>query len=403
MPDEPQSNIPTIKAGAAFNPEAIKGTSPGDVSLAPAKPNAVAGNPFDAFDRRLAEAAAAPTSPAPASTPAPPVASPGESTPAVTQPAPSPAAPFDPDKLPADFRPKAEHWKTVNAERQRLREELAVVKKQIEELGDINTLKGLAAEKAELEKQLRMVAAERDPEMQRTFNTQRESLIEEAKSAVPGEVVAKVESILKRHGAAAAPHLRDLIREHELDAFAQSQLASVVSGLRAVEANRERLVRESAENWNKLVTEQRLTSQRQQEQAQRQLQQALEERLALVQKENPLFQPRDEAEKPEVEEAIAVAKRVATGEVDMEERLNVALSAAAYPRLAKAYQRLYADYSKLQSAAQSLRGAQPGAGERTGVPAGGDATEVPKESGRGRDAGDVMERLISQRGVSLPL
>lgn len=399
----PAAPLPVIHAGATI-PAKIQGKSPGDVA---AKPTAVSGNPFDTFDRKLTEAAAAQPTSAPSAVP---VTRPGNAepsapppAPAATQPAPQPAVPFDPSNIPADFRPKAEHWKTVNAERMRLREELAATKKQIEELGDITTLKNIAAEKANLEKQLRMVAAERDPELQRTFTSQREALLEEAKGAVPSELSSKVESILKRHGAASAPHLRDFIREHDLDAFGQSQLAAVVAGLRSLETNRERIVQESADNWNKLVTEQKLTSERQQQQAQRELQQALEDRLGVVQKENPLFQVTTKEEEPEVAEAIAIARRVAQGNVDIEERLNAALATAAYPRLVKAYQKLHADYNQLQTAAQSLRGATPGAGGRSDLPSGDTGGVVPAEGGRGRDAGDIMERLIAQRGIQLPV
>lgn len=275
------------------------------------------------------------------------------------------------DKLVLDptFVPKkAEEWKKLKTDFQSKLDALAserdTFKKQLEGLGDVEALKNLAAERDELRKTLQAVAVERDPTFKAQFEAQRRAYIDEAKATL-GENGAEVATILERHGGNSHPLLKEWAAKHEVGAWELQSLLTTVRGLRDLELNRDRMIQESASNWERNVTQQTLAQQRAAEASKRELESAVESRLDFARKGNGLFAKRaeDEAWNGAVEEAIGRARTYALGEHDAESRASVALQAASYPLLVKEYERLATAYREVVNKAAALSGAQPGNGQ----------------------------------------
>jgi len=122
------------------------------------------------------------------------------------------------------------------------------LKKQLEALGDIETLKKQQDELAELKKAFREVAIERDPEFVAQFNNQRKAFIADAREAA-GEQGDEVAAILERHGANAGPFIRELAKKSEWDNVTGMLVAGALSQLKALETNKANMVATARDNW----------------------------------------------------------------------------------------------------------------------------------------------------------
>jgi hypothetical protein len=336
----------------------------------------------------------------PASTP-PPVPEPAAPTTApVTAPAAdgtvAPAPPAEPPSFEFKHKPKSEDWKFVNSERARLAKELEEANGKLSKIGDPEHILKLSEEAEGLRKTLREVAADRDPELQAQYQSRRASLVADAKEAVGSELADEIGRVLERYGAQAGPKIRELAKEHQLDQFSATQLAAAVSGLKSLEAEREGLVKRSAENWSRHVTEQTLAQERQVKQAMAARESALAD-LLKQHADNPLL-------KDGAEEVGAVAKRVLVGDMDTDEVARAALMVGAYPRLVKHTQSQAGKIAELEALVAKLRGDAPGGGSGATAPSGGPS---PLPSGfkpgvitPGVSAGSLAMQEMRRAGVS---
>lgn len=362
-------------------------------------------NPMAAFMQKVAEISttgSAPPTTAPPTSPAPPP-SPAPAAPAKpAEPPPAEPTKLDPAKLAFDKPSKSEQWREVKAAKEAAERKAQELEAKLAKLGDVETLMKSQEELANLRRQLREVAVERDPEFQSQYQAQRKAHIAEARDAVGPDLADEVERILDRYGEAAGPRIRDLVKEHNLDQFAATQLASAVTGLRNVEVNKRELARRSAENWDKNVTEQTLAHRRAQEQALAARQQALDALLE-EHKEHPLLKPKDEKDTGP-SEALAVAKRVAALDLEPDELARVALMSATYPRVLGALQESTSRIAELEAQLTELRGAQPRAGNGTFAPKGGGTAKLPDLPKPGEynptlSAASLWEQTVRQAGM----
>jgi len=356
-------------------------------------------------DRPATPAApAAPAEPAKPAAPANPAAKPADA-PEEGAKAPSSTGPLEADKLLEDssFVPrKAEEWKKAKTEwRAKLdavTAERDTLKKQIEGLGDPEALKALAAERDDLRKTLQAVAVERDPAFKSQFESQRKQYIEEARASL-GEHGAEVAALLERHGGNAHPLLKEWAAKHDLGPWELQSLLTTVRGLRDLELNRDRMIQESAQNWERNVTQQTLAQQRAAEAAKRELASAVEERLEVARKGNGLFRQREDDEEwnKAVEASVENVRAYALGEHDAESRAALALQAAAYPLLVKEYDRLAKLYNETLGKAAALSGSQPGNGSSS---MGAGSKEPTKEEEASMTVGQRILAGMRRSGVN---
>lgn len=336
----------------------------------------------------------------PASTPPPPTAevpSAAPPTPAVVAPAAevAPAPPVEPPSFDIAKPTKAEQWKQVKERAEQSEARAAKAEAMLAKIGDPERVLKLSEEAEQLRRTLREVAADRDPELQAQFNTRRAALVEDAKEAVGAELAGEVATVLERYGANAGPKIRELLKEHTLDQLAVTQLASAVSGIKQIEAERKGLVERSAQNWSKHVTEQTLAQERQMKQALAQRESALED-LMRENAGNPLL-------KDGGDEVAAVARRVLTGDMDHDEVARAALMVGTFPRLVTQAQKQAARIAELEAQVNKLLGGAPGSGGGASAPSG--APNALPPTGRagvitpGLSAGSLAMQAMRQQGV----
>jgi hypothetical protein len=378
----------------------------------PAPVTPAAPDPRAAFEAGLAAAAAAPEgAPAPKPSPAPAPAE-GAKAPPTAEPAseetggakvPPVSTAIDPASLKFEkgYPSKSEQWKEVKLARERAEAEATALRKQLDALGDIETLKKQQDELAELKKAFREVAIERDPEFVAQFTSQRKSFIADAREAA-GEQGDEVAAILDRHGANAAPYIRELAKKHDWDQVTGTMVAGALSQLKALETNRAIQVATARDNWDKHQHEQTAAQRRSQERAAAERTSVFESYLKSSEEKNPFLQKREGAEdhNAAVDEAVAVSKRVVSGDLDADELARVALMAGTYNNVLRYAEGLTKQLDEARAELLKLRGAAPGAGGGAGAPSGGGAAWTPPKDPKNLSVGSgrMLEEELKRRG-----
>jgi hypothetical protein len=302
------------------------------------------------------------------------IAPPGTPTPKPSKP--DPDAPPEDDTPPGkdsplDYRPKSKtnqaHWKAMREENKALRDQLAAAQGKGAPPAPAHSQNGLdpvklAEERDQLRNELRRVAIERDPTFKQHWDTQKSSIINQAKFAAGG-AAEKLANILQMPGS----EFRDAQIEQLTADFSDSAKRRINAAL--TELDRIDLQRnaEIDAKHQAFESEQAQLSQQQalqQQQQRRQYDQVFEGVLKDWQKpdEGMLFymeQEGDDAHNAGVKESIEMAKQIYSGNMETEDLARAALLAGSAVRVLKSYESLIQERDALKTQLEKIHGVLP--------------------------------------------
>lgn len=312
-----------------------------------------------------------------------------QSTPAGDAPkkdAPVAAATPDPDEeiLSGKRSPKSDDFKRVKTardqavkERDEFKGKYSEYEKELTELRkrpvhNAEIIKKIEQERDEFKGKYEAFIVQFTPEFQAKFDNQKAQVIETLKTSIPEAEAKKLAELMELPNNEAK---RKAIQEIT-DQFDQFQVAEVVAANREIQRiEKER--KDSIANANKTLAGIGEERRKQSEESQAKLAKAFEENAAKVQQGLTVYQKRDgdEAWNKGVEEGLAVARKIFSGEIDADDKAQAALMAAAAPRILESYKRDVAakdqEIATLKETVAKLQGASPSLETTTPAPEGG--------------------------------
>lgn len=309
---------------------------------------------------------------------------------------------IDPDSL--EFVPKnAKQWKEAKSKFQTRIDELVAqlndaktAKEKLAEFGGEEQLKALREENAELKKLTRTAMAERDPELQKRFNTAKSRVVDDLKTSVMGTEAEPLVAIIERRGENSTNDVRKFLTEHpDMDPFVARTLVDAVSDIARLEREKRTIIEESVANWETNIQSHRSAEQERLKQNQSEWQKAFEGEVEAA-KTNPFFAN----EKGEAR--VALAKQMISGQLTPAESSRLALMGSLYPAVVEWGKEGHARATELQEKLDKIEAGSPGAGAAGGKH--GDSSDAPKlpdpRKARydGSNPWDALTKKLNQAG-----
>lgn len=266
--------------------------------------------------------------------------------------------------VPANLSPKAaENFKKIKLEKEAIKKELSTLRAQLEQQGKTPTasqpeLEQLKKERDELSRHLQELSIERHPQFQAYFTGRKEQALNSAKLLVGPEKGDHVTQLLNLPDS---PYKQAQLNElmSELSPIQQGQLGAVMLKLSEVDMERNAELSKASQNYN------RIQQQAQQQQAQQQQEYERSFNAIVEQhREIPVFATKegDESWNQSVNQRLALAKDIYTGNLPPQERARASLWASAAPEFLNQANRLQQENATLRAELEALRGSSPAIG-----------------------------------------
>lgn len=271
------------------------------------------------------------------------------------------------EEKPAEKSPAREHFKALEADRDRFREEvsklkpeyeqakaqLAELQSKLEQTSKLQPEYEQAKQKLEeYQKIVKELYVERDPQFQAHFGQRISTAVLEAKEAVGVELSSKIEQVLQ----VPPSNFRDQqVAElaEGLNDFSKAALVSAYTELKRAERERKAELQKASENYAKL---QEVQAKRQQEESEK----AAETRNALLAHVNSQIEPELTETDPELAKTIKEnVKRMVHGEMDAKGYTNVLVYAARGQKAEAILKSKDEQIAKLEAQLAELQTAQP--------------------------------------------
>jgi hypothetical protein len=231
-------------------------------------------------------------------------------------------------------RKTSEQWKEVNADREQLRSKLAAIEAERDQLRnatkDLDTYKSEAQRAKDLEARLELTAYERSDKFQREFVDARKSLIEDAR-ALAAELDLPADLVDRAIGASSKERAKLL--DESIDSAAT--LSAVQAALREIDGLEKRKTQELTAYKGKLeamTAQERRLAAEQHDSEKAQVMSAFDSNLPKIAQKLPNFFSRkegDDVHNRAVEDNIAYARSIITGEASLEDQVTAPYLAVA--------------------------------------------------------------------------
>lgn len=225
----------------------------------------------------------------------------------------------------------------IKTEKDALSKEIETLKKQ----GPSPELDGLKKERDALSERLRLVDVERHPKFQAYFENKTTAQLELAKRIVGTESAeAMVKALQMPDGSAKELQLEQLTSG--LSMLKQSQLGSIITALDQIQSEKQQAINDAKTNYEEMTKSEKTKAIKQQQDQTAFVEKTFNDMLSKAQdtKEGSfLFQKRenDSAWNAEVDQRIAVAKQLFTGQSKPEQLAQASFYAAALPAMLQTY------------------------------------------------------------------